>query len=91
MKKNINLEETIQNTLYNYNKTIIVYKDELNIITNTIKEICSQLLELAAENALIEETYGEKIIRTDNAFYNNYDGIIKINKQSILDTIKQIN
>ena len=73
MENKINLEEIIEDELYNRH----LYFNKINNIQ--IKNIClefgQQLLELASENA----TYD----------WNDHEDII-IDKQSILDTIKQV-
>lgn len=52
--------------------------------------IGKQLLELAAKNAEVEEFYRGESYRIEDIFYDNDDSYIVANKQSILDTIKQV-
>ena len=82
MDKKINLNDIILKH--------INFDDSLDSFKDAMLEFGKQLLELAAEKALVEETCGEKTIRSDYSFFDNYDGIIAVNKQSILNTIKQI-
>ena len=55
-----------------------------------MEEACKQVLELAAENAKVEEFYRGESYRIKDIFYDNDDSYIVANKQSILDTIKQV-
>ena len=61
-----------------------------NRIEEAMLEFGKQLLELAAENADVEEIYRGKSYRIDSAFYDNDDSKVIVHKQSILDTIKQV-
>jgi transcription termination factor NusB len=81
-KKTINLEDILHNTkfeeLSNIEKDLIrcgVISYNVKEIVNAMREACRQTLELAAENA---ETYEDP-----------YEDVW-VNKQSILETIKQI-
>ena len=84
--KEINLEEILSNAtrctieedvdLDNIENFYFKYEDVISII----KEVCSQTLELAAENAKVMEVCAEH----DDYLIHN------IRKQSILDTINQI-
>ena len=91
-QKKINLERMIQDALYDYDKTVVVDKDKLNVIINIMREFSKQLLELAAENAKCD--LKSKILCDLNELqYGCVVGdnlVVTINKQSILDTIKQI-
>ena len=80
-QKKINLERMIQDALYDYDKTVVVDKDKLNVIINIMREFSKQLLELAAENAKVYYIPEEGCATGDY-----WD----IDKQSILDTIKQV-
>lgn len=78
-----------------YSDEEIKNSPEFSIFKDAMKEACRQALELAAENAEIEErdyrknptkisNYGEEVC-------SEYEGIYYgVDKQSILDTIKQI-
>ena len=59
-------------------------------ILEAMKEFGKQLLELTAENAKVEEFYRGESYRIKDIFYDNDDSYIVANKQSILDTIKQV-
>lgn len=89
MKNKINLEEIIEK----YRLDTDHYADQ-DFTESAIEKIClefgAKLLELAAENSMIEEVHGEKLIRKDFSFYDNHDGKLGVNKQSIIDTIKQV-
>jgi len=74
-ERKINLEEILVN-MFKQGEAFYNEKD----IKLAMKEACRQTLELAAEN-----TYAT-VVRDD--FDGTYDAII--NKQSILDTINQI-
>ena len=80
-ERKINLEEIIKEELYNKH----LYFNKINTVQ--IKNIClefgKQLLELAAENVRVYE----------DVQYDEYDReflIAKLDKQSILDTINQV-
>ena len=77
MGKKINLEEIIKDELYNRH----LFFNKINNVQ--IKNIClefgKQLLELAAENA-----------KTEVVQMNICGSVRIVDKQSILDTIKQI-
>lgn len=74
----INLEKIILDTYGCATKKefLLIYDISIQMIKDIMKEACRQTLELAAENAELE--FGE-----------NEDEIF-IDKQSILDTINQI-
>lgn len=77
MRNKINLEEIIENELYN--KHLFFNKTNPVQIKNICIEFGKQLLELAAENA------------TTEVVQMNICGSVRVvNKQSILDTIKQV-
>lgn len=74
-ERKINLEEILENHI-DLNDLPVVHS-----IVSAMKEACKQVIELAAENAK-----GEVLPMTET-------GVIKyskVNKQSILDTINQI-
>ena len=73
-ERKINLEKILQSKIDTVTLNGNPVYHKFQII-NAMKEACKQLLELAAENA----TYD----------WNDHEDII-IDKQSILDTIKQI-
>ena len=79
LDKKINLEEIIENELYN--KHLFFNKTNPVQIKNICIEFGKQLLELAAENA-------EMILLVDEE--NDIIEEASINKQSILDTINQV-
>jgi 3'-phosphoadenosine 5'-phosphosulfate sulfotransferase len=92
--KTINLEEIINNERCNKS----LYFKEINIVQ--VKNICleaiKQALELAAENVILTEEwadsgkkYQEDTITILNE-YNEIDRMIYPDRQSILDTINQI-
>jgi len=86
-ERKINLEE-ILNEEYNLNKDEdgngIYYKWE---IIKAMKEACRQTLELAAENAKVSiDRINYGCILTEF----NKSSVCEINKQSIIDTINQI-
>ena len=95
-KIKINLEEIIDNqSIRNLKITDYIVKDGLayKMIKNAIEEGIKQVLELAAENAKL--LYDGKflnsnrcVIEKDDTFYSDVE--IGISKQSILDTIKQV-
>ena len=93
----INLEEIllqnhfhILDTLKNVYSPDTHNKNMYERLMNGINDICKKLLELAAENAKVEEFYRGESYRIDDRFYDNDDSYIVANKQSILDTIKQV-
>jgi len=105
MEKKINLEDVFNNnfncyTEFDLNQSCI---DEEPAMTKAkFKELClefgKQLLELAAENAIVFETE-QDIERRNNCVDDDTGEIIDeiyffdpafVDKQSILDTIKQI-
>lgn len=83
-ERKINLEEILNSCVY--------IDDEIKpMVKNAMKEACRQILELAAENADLnyceyEWEVPEGTINTGDSQY----GYHYINKQSILNTIKQI-
>ena len=88
-EEKINLEKIIKEELYNkhlyFNKTNTVQ------IKNICLEFGKQLLELAAENA--ECKLRNKIECSNSQLENGFvigNNAIVINKQSILDTINQV-
>ena len=99
-ERKINLEEIFNNNFdcYTNFEDKGNYNDEPAISKDKFKELClefgKQLLELAAENTcLTEECYGKKYKEYIITVFNEYNEIEKqiyVNKQSILDTIKQV-
>lgn len=90
-ERKVNLKKIISKH-YNLNKdedgNSIFYEWE---VIRAIKEACRQILELAAENAEVRVT--ENALIEEGSCYTTYDdGVISAtsDKQSILDTIKQI-
>lgn len=75
-ERKINLEEILNDCVY--------IDDEIKpMVKNAMKEACRQIIELAAENA--------KIINGFKSVKDYYGPEVKIiDKQSILDTIEQI-
>ena len=78
--KEISLEEILLK--HTFNSTVDTLKEDS---LSAMKEACKQVLELAAENAELENVV--KVIGSQNK-YNAVVPIIK--KQSILDTINQV-
>ena len=83
----INLEEILLKNIKKIYMEFMPIEDFCNrdriIAINAMKEACQEILRLAAENAEIKENFTVD----DKAFVlNEY----VINKQSILDTINQI-
>ena len=100
-ERKINLEEIllqnhfhILDTLKNVYSPDTHNKNMYERLINGINDICKQLLELAAENADMNEDFGGGEIYniTEYKVYNDNDRSrsISVNKQSILDTIKQV-
>ena len=90
-ERKINLDEILLNELekskYGFPE---MDSDVYDNIKTAMKEACRQLLELAAENT---ELYCEdklSNIKYITNFEINNGLIITVNKQSILDTIKQV-
>jgi len=76
-ERKINLERILNKHLAN--KIILeVDWDDMSLIKNAMKEACRQTLELATENA----TYNRSVLENLN--------YVQIDKQSILNTINQI-
>lgn len=92
----INLEEILSKEFEGISllSTTNAREVTLNAIKNAMLEFGKQLLELAAENTcLIEEWYGKKYEEYIITVFNEYNEIEKqiyVNKQSILDAIKQV-
>jgi len=84
--KKINLEEIYQNHFDGMHYDDITDRN----IKNFALDFGKQLLELAAENADVEEFYKGKSERIDNRFYDDGNGYIAVNKQSILNTINDV-
>jgi len=100
MDKKINLEEIRSDVFTDLNSPLkekdfdILYEYK-DVIILAMKEACRQTLELAAENADLNEDFGggdiyneDEIKVLDNCGYVNK--IITVNKQSILDIIKVV-
>lgn len=86
--KEINLEEILKKSMgKNPNKYVFIPGDSASVekCLVAMKEACKQVLELAAENAKLENVI--KLIGNQNK-YNTVVPIVK--KQSILDTINQV-
>ena len=81
--KTINLEEILNNNISQSLKSEGYHFGDVNKswIIKAMKEACRQTLELAAENAETKEYISQLFASTR----------IIVNKQSILDTIKQVN
>ena len=84
MLKKINLEEILNQHL-KYKIVLELDDDDLMLIKTAMKDACNQVLELAAENAKANDFIEDSNIP---ALTPNID--IKVNKQSILNTINQI-
>jgi hypothetical protein len=76
MEKKINLEDALKKAYLHE----LVSEERFYIIKNSMLDFCKQLLELAAENATASEYWGNDITEPQ----------LVVNKQSILDTIKQV-
>lgn len=87
MEKKINLEE-IANSSGVYRS--LMDEQQKHTTLSLMLEFGKQLLELAAENAKVEEFYRGESYRIDDRFYDNDDSYVVANKQSILNTIKQV-
>lgn len=92
-ERKINLEEIllqnhfhILDTLKNVYSPDTYTENMYERLINGINDICKQLLELAAENAKAE-IHTEWEGNTGSEYYTDY---AVVNKQSILDTIKQV-
>ena len=89
----INLEEILKRFSHVDHGAIEDFWFTENVI-KAMKEACRQTLELAAENADMNEDFGGGEIYniTEYKVYNDNDRsrLISVNKQSILDTIKQV-
>ena len=87
-ERKINLEEIISKT-YGC-EDIYEFQRSFDISVSMIKEICinvcKQVLELAAENAKAE-IHTEWECNTGSEYYTDY---AVVNKQSIIDTINQV-
>lgn len=77
MKKKINLKEIANN---NITYRLLMDKHQQLATITLIKEACKQILELAAENAIVKPYYNK----------SGYEVGEEVDKQSILDTINQI-
>lgn len=84
MERKINLDEILVQMFKNgkpfYNETDI---------KNAMREVCRQVLELAAENVNIKSNTGN--LNRINIVTSDLERLIaEVNKQEILDTINQI-
>lgn len=89
MSEKINMEEILKKELI---PAIYANNPDLtfNATIRAMREACSQILKLAAENSKIEiKTVSEELIITDVHQGDNYTRI-QVNLKSILDTINQI-
>lgn len=85
----INLQEILKKELI---PSIFANNPDLtfNATIRAMRNACSQILKLAAENSKIEiKTVGEELIITDVHQEDNYTRI-QVNLKSILDTINEI-
>lgn len=86
MSEKINLEEILNNCIY--------IDDEIKpMVKNAMKEACRQVLELAAENARLTEKMSipeDDLESIDVTTREAPDMTYIVGKQSILDTINQI-
>lgn len=86
--KEIDLEKILENCeTYDPDYSNISIGDALD----AMKEACKQVLELAAENTKLHHwsKNGHTLIASSKVDFDNYGGS-KVDKQSILDTIKQV-
>ena len=93
----INLEEIllqnhfhILDTLKNVYSPDTHNKNMYERLMNGINDICKQVLELATENGQVEEIWRGETNLIDNKVTIDDESYVIVNKQSILDTIKQI-
>lgn len=95
-ERKINLEEILKN-----NNVSIGFLNGMMIpdgidgsqgqrILNSMIDFAEQILELAAENALLDKYLRKNFQDSSFKYFNNDGYSITINKQSILDTIKQV-
>ena len=93
-ERKINLEEILSHYVDTSDGYISDFSGEsfcpIEAVECAMREFGKQLLKLAAENAKVEEFYRGESYRIKDIFYNNDDSYIVANKQSILDTIKQV-
>ena len=82
MSEKINLEEIILKHLK--------YDDSLDGFKEAMLNFGKQLLELASQNAEVENLYKGKSYEIRSSFWNDEDDQYIVHKQSILDTIKQV-
>lgn len=91
-ERKINLEEILLKNIKKIYTELKPVEDFCNrdriIAINAMKEACKQTLELAAENAETRHNYYYKWDEEDRIPYGV--DVITISKQSILNTIKQI-
>ena len=76
----------------NLDKLIAEYKFEgyIGPLKELLMGFADNLLKLAAENALLDKYSRGKFQDSSYKYSNNQGYSININKQSILDTIKQV-
>lgn len=90
--KKINLEEIIEEKYpKKYHDNYYYHQFSINHVKILMHEACEKVLELAAENA--ECKLRNKIECSNSQLENGFvigNNAIIINKQSILDTIKQV-
>lgn len=89
MSEKINMEEILKKEIIP-----IIHANNPDLTFNAtiraMKEACSQILKLAAENSKIEiKSVGKELIITDVYQEDNHTRI-QVNLKSILDTIKEI-
>lgn len=82
--KEINLEEIIKQYCYVTQDGQEDVHSSIISVKEAMKEACEQVLELAAEN--VKTKLKEVNENSDRAYYR-----VVVDKQSILDTINQIN
>lgn len=104
MSKQINLEELIllkhgcnsrEQLIANYS---LNNESDFNLLIASIKYCCSKILELASENALIQEQLliNKKVVAIREStilearFIKDSERIVSVNKESILNAINQI-
>ena len=86
MEKKINLKGILDK----FDKYNCISEAQLSDIIPAMKEACRQVLELAAENATIEEVFGVSDTYIPEKYHYCESEVIGVSVKSILNTIKQI-
>lgn len=86
MEKKINLKDILDK----FDKYNCISEAQLSDIIPAMKEACRQVIELAAENATIEEVFGVSDTYTPEKYHYCEGETIGVNVRSILNTMNQI-